>query len=101
MTGDDRSWYALTVVAPLAEYEGEVPDGATQAYVHVGAAANDEDGVRQRIRDSARRRGLRVVEFDSLTPGAEHEFQDPAVADEWRSGVASGDILWDTTYHWF
>jgi hypothetical protein len=98
---DDRSWYALAVVSPLASYEGEIPDGATQAYVYVGAAADDGAAAEERIRDSAHRRGFEVMEFESLTPGADHEFKNPAVANEWRVGVASGHILWDTTYYWF
>jgi hypothetical protein len=61
MPSDDRSWYALAVVSPLTSYEGDLPDGATQAYVQVGAAADDEAGAEERIRDSAHRRGLQVV----------------------------------------
>lgn len=78
-----------------------MPEGATQAYVHVGLAADDEAAAEERVRESARRRGLQVREFDSWTSGADHEFKDPTVADEWRAGVASGQILWDTTYYWF
>ena len=101
MSAEADAWYGLVVVEPLADYARVVPDGAKQAYVYVAAAAADEAELRRRIEESAGRRALAVVEFDTVENGPGRTFRDAGIEEAWRDGVASGDVLWDTTYRWF
>jgi hypothetical protein len=96
-----QPWFALVVVEPLPGYGGVVPDGATGAYVRVAALAGDEAEFTERITASARQRCLELTEVDSVSDGCDESFDNAEAEREWRTGVATGDVLWDTTMHWY